>query len=117
MSIKQKIGTERMHVMTKRLEFVRVIHGGPGSKITIVVLYVCQSCGWAPTNLIRVGNCDTTEHDLSSLPKFIVCLKKIVGNDTIVAAKSFQSIGAEGMHCPVVDPKGALSVDATARRD
>ena len=48
MSIKQKIGTERMPAMTKGLDFVPVIYGGPGSKMTIVVLYVCQSCGWAP---------------------------------------------------------------------
>ena len=34
--------------MTKRLEFVRVIYGGSGSKVVIVVLYVCQACGWAP---------------------------------------------------------------------
>ena len=30
------------------MEFVRIIYGGPGSKIVIVVLYVCQACGWAP---------------------------------------------------------------------
>ena len=46
--IKQRVGQARMNVMTKSLEFVRVIYGGPGSKLVIVVLYVCQVCGWAP---------------------------------------------------------------------
>ena len=34
--------------MTRWLEFVRVIYGLPESKMVIVVLYVCQACGWAP---------------------------------------------------------------------
>ena len=138
--------------------------------MTIVVLYVCQSCGWAPKfdydycvtkkawwcahcgeqydkhimqgafgiifkdellgesflsrirmpdggfsnlivflkfpNLIRVGSYDINEDDLSCLPEFIACLKKIIGNDTIVAAKSLQSIGAKVGHCPLVAPTG-----------
>ena len=45
MPIKQKIWTERMHVLTRGLEVVRVIYGGAGPKMTIVVLYVCQACG------------------------------------------------------------------------
>ena len=57
-------------------------------------------------NSIRAGNCDINEDDVCSPPEFIACLKKIIGNDNIVAAKSFQPIGATGMHCPLVAPKG-----------
>ena len=48
LEIKQRVGKACMNVTTKSLEFVSIIYGGPGSKIIIVVLYVCQACGWAP---------------------------------------------------------------------
>ena len=56
-------------------------------------------------NLIRVGNCDINEDDLSSLAEFIACLKNNIGKDNIVAAKSFQSIGAAVRHFQMVLPK------------
>ena len=46
--MKQWIRQDRMNVMTKSLEFVRILYGVPGSKTVIVVLHVCQACGRAP---------------------------------------------------------------------
>ena len=40
LQIKQRVGQAMMNVMTKGLEFVRIIYGGPGSNIVIVVLYI-----------------------------------------------------------------------------
>ena len=48
LKIKKKIGAARMSVLTKNLEFIRVIYGGPRSEFVIIVMYVCQRCGWAP---------------------------------------------------------------------
>ena len=46
--IKQEIGAARMNIMTNNLKFIRIIYGGPRSQLVIIVMYVCQACGWAP---------------------------------------------------------------------
>ena len=56
-------------------------------------------------NLLRVGNCDISNDDLSTLGQFIARLKRIIGKDDIVAAKSFQSIGTDIRHSQLVPPK------------
>ena len=48
LKIKNKIGAARMSILTKNLEFIRIIYGGPRSEIVVIVMYVCQACGWAP---------------------------------------------------------------------
>ena len=39
-------------------------------------------------NLIRVGNCDINDDDLSSLPQLIASLKRVTGNDNEFAART-----------------------------
>ena len=48
LKIKQEIGAARMNIMTKNLKFIRIIYGGPRSQLVVIVMYVCQACGWAP---------------------------------------------------------------------
>ena len=48
LTIKQEICDARMNIMTKSLEFLRVLYGGPGSDIGFIIMYHCQGCGWAP---------------------------------------------------------------------
>ena len=45
LKIKKKIGAARMSVLTKNLEFIRIIYGGPRSEFVIIVMYACQCCG------------------------------------------------------------------------
>ena len=35
-------------VLTNNLEFIRIVYGGPRSEVVVIVMYVCQACGWAP---------------------------------------------------------------------
>ena len=46
--IKQRICKARMDVLARGMEFCRLIYGSPSSATTIVILYVCQACGWSP---------------------------------------------------------------------
>ena len=48
LKIKKKIGAARMSVLTKNVEFIRIISGGPRSELVMIVMYVCQCCAWAP---------------------------------------------------------------------
>ena len=45
---KTKLGEARFHVLSKGLEFCRVVYGSDYSKIVILVVYVCRHCGCAP---------------------------------------------------------------------
>ena len=47
-NIKGRIGAAKMSVLTKNLEFIRIVYGGPRSEVVVIVMYVCQACGWAP---------------------------------------------------------------------
>ena len=48
METKTKLGDARFHVISKGLEFCRVVYGSDYSKIFILVVYVCKRCGCAP---------------------------------------------------------------------
>ena len=48
LTIKQEIGSARMNITTKSLEFLRVLYGGPRSDIVFIIMYTCQGCGLAP---------------------------------------------------------------------
>ena len=37
-----------MSILTNNLEFIRIRYGGPRSQIVVIIMYVCQCCGWTP---------------------------------------------------------------------
>ena len=47
---REKLGKDRYNVVSKSLEFCRVIYGSQYSKLVILILYVCQDCGHAPAH-------------------------------------------------------------------
>ena len=57
-------------------------------------------------NLLRVGNCDITNDDLSTLGQFIASLKRIIGNDAEFVARTLQDFGAILADCELTRPKG-----------
>ena len=44
--LKQKIGDARMDVLSKGMEFCRLVYGSPSSALMVVLLHVRQDCGW-----------------------------------------------------------------------
>ena len=46
--MKQTIGAAHMNFMTKCMEFVMVVYGTPRTQLMVIIMYVCQECGWCP---------------------------------------------------------------------
>ena len=45
-TMKKTIWAARINVMTKGMEFVRVVYGSIRTKLMVVIMYVCQECGY-----------------------------------------------------------------------
>ena len=48
MELRRRIGKARMNVVCKGQECTRCVYGTRGTRVQIVVAYVCQECGHAP---------------------------------------------------------------------
>ena len=48
MQAREKLGEDRFNVVSRSLEFCRVVYGSQYTKLVILILYVCQDCGHAP---------------------------------------------------------------------
>ena len=48
METKTQLGEDRFQVVSKGLEFCRVVYGSDYSKIVVLVMYVCKECGCTP---------------------------------------------------------------------
>ena len=48
LELRTRIGKAKMNVMTEGQEFVRCVSGTTGTRVQVIVSYVCQECDHAP---------------------------------------------------------------------